>query len=214
MNNNEIEIQDITPRMFPFDDWVHEDSARHDNPVSAQQNGRMSIGGYGRVDFKNMASTTVSTSDAIAVYDESAGGYRHGYLSGLLAAWKSTTFPVYSTGWINRSDWTNVHLGSDDTKDNDSDVSHGLGADLGALDVELYVSSNGAWSTAQQIVDYQYFDYGEGVRYRGWAVWEISTDTVRVQTGKDGLHYLSDSGQHAIVNDEDWYYNVVVRKVV
>ncbi len=57
----------------------------------------------------------------------------------------------YATGWINRSDWTNVHLGTDTTKDADSNLNHALSAPLSELIVKVFVSTDGTDANSFEI---------------------------------------------------------------
>jgi hypothetical protein len=116
---------------------------------------------------------------------------------------------AYDTGWINRSDWTNVHLGSDTTKNVDSNVSHNLGANLSRLLVRCLVSSDGTDNNAFEIsFDKMYLQTSGldlGVQY-----YQIDSNDMKVQTGQDGVPYFDDSGILQQLTTQDWYYKVVV----
>jgi hypothetical protein len=182
------------------------------------------------------------------------------------------------TGWQNRSDWTNVHMGNAFTYDTKSaSGTDWLGAtisdtngqtaiciyDSGASSASgiLYfynVSSenNGVWTNNDTItqtngdtclvneitgtsknVDYNFHD-GFGVNTKpnnhslivstdgnengsfdigkngttsgsekGYTIFQIDADSVKLQTATAGLIYTTDSGAGAIIDTEDWYNN-------
>lgn len=116
----------------------------------------------------------------------------------------SWTYP-YRTGWINRSDWTNVHLGSNTTLNTDSNVTHGLNAPLPKLLVKLFVSTDGTDANSFEV------KYGEtGNTGRGFTVFAVDNNNVKIQTGTGGIDYVLDDGTCAAIDIENWYYQVVV----
>jgi hypothetical protein len=121
----------------------------------------------------------------------------------------------YDTGWINRSDWTNQHLGSDTSKNTDSNVSHGLNSNLSYITVKVLISSDGTDANAIEIPN-SFYSYADDPTYRdlGVTVYQVDNDNVLVQTGFSGLAYLDSSGGEAIVTTQDWYYKVVVFKLI
>ena len=128
-------------------------------------------------------------------------------------------FASYDTGWINRSDWTNVHMGSDDTKDNDSDVDHNLGVNQSDLGIQVLASTDGTDNNGFEInFTYALFDQavpGAVLTEAGITIFQVDADSVRIQTGADGLVFSTDaSGAGQALDTEDWYYKIkVVRKI-
>jgi hypothetical protein len=135
----------------------------------------------------------------------SAGDYIR--LKGESGAWRVQDFNInYETGWINRSDWTNVHLGSDTTKNTDSDVNHQMVSNLEDLSVQMMVSTDGT--------DNNSFNIGISGQASDKGVQPFQTDTSNItcQTGALGIFYLDSAGSGFILDTEDWYYNIVVKR--
>lgn len=114
----------------------------------------------------------------------------------------------YDTGWINRSDWTNVHLGSDTTLNTDSNVTHNLNAPLSDLLVKVFVSTDGTDANSME-VGQESGGYSAGAEY-GITVYQIDLNSVKVQTGAEGLVYNNDSGTAIAIDTENWYYKIKI----
>jgi hypothetical protein len=111
----------------------------------------------------------------------------------------------YKTGWINRSDWTNVHLGSDTTLNADSNITHNLNAPLSKLLVKLFISTDGTDANSFEVTLYG----GTAANY-GITVYEVDNNNIRVQTAAAGIIYIDDASAHQIIDTENWYYKVKV----
>ncbi len=128
----------------------------------------------------------------------------------------TTTFNVpksdYDTGWINRSDWTNVNLGTTATKNVDSNVLHNLKAKLSELNVKLMVSTDGTDANSFELKDaswnYNTTDYPN----IGWSLYQVDEDSFTVQSGQQGIAYLNATGNIVIIDTEDWYYKITVER--
>jgi hypothetical protein len=114
----------------------------------------------------------------------------------------------YDTGWINRSDWTNVHLGSNTTKNTDSNVTHNLNAPLSKLLVKVLISTDGTDANSFEVTFSTYVDSGSSSR--GITVYQVDSNTIKVQTGTNGILYAQDDGSMAGIDTEDWYYKIKV----
>ena len=111
----------------------------------------------------------------------------------------------YDTGWINRSDWTNVHMGSDTTLNTDSDVEHNLNANLSQLLVKVLISTDGT--------DGNSFEVGQGSNNNvGWTVYQVDTNNILIQTGSTGIGYqaVNPGGVSNTIDSDNWYYKIVV----
>jgi hypothetical protein len=117
----------------------------------------------------------------------------------------------YDTGWINRSDWTDVHLGSNTSKDVDSNVAHNLGAPLSDLLVKFLISPTGNDSDSFEV--YANISWS-GSQQWGWTIFQVDANTVQVQTGNAGINYLDTAGTGHVVNTDDWYYKIKVLRLV
>jgi hypothetical protein len=146
--------------------------------------------GSGNIDFSTMGLTNVTA-------------YSHGGLT-------------YDTGWINRSDWTDVHMGSNTTKDVDSNVNHGFGCNLSELEVHVLVSTDGTDANSFEVTNSNSYDEDEdslGVFsfYNvGLTIYQIDVDNIQVQTGYDGLLYQTGGAGPDLISTQDWYYKIVV----
>jgi hypothetical protein len=109
----------------------------------------------------------------------------------------------YDTGWINRSDWTNVHLGSDTTLNTDSNVTHNLNAPLASLLVQVWCSTDGTDANAFLVHDYSAGVVGAQVR-------QVDLNNIEVHTGAVGFYQSNGSGGVNTIDTEDYYYKVKV----
>jgi hypothetical protein len=125
--------------------------------------------------------------------------------------WRQFGFQAsYETGWINRSDWTNVHIGSNTTKNVDSNVTHNLDFPLSRLQVKVLVSSGATDTNSIEISNKSI--YVSGIGY-GISSYYINSDNVKMQTGTGGVAYVDDSGNPIAIDAEDWYYKIIVTLV-
>ena len=114
----------------------------------------------------------------------------------------------YDTGWINRTDWTNVHLGSNTTLNTDSNVTHNLNAPLSNLLVKVFVSTDGT--------DANSFEVGTAVfndatsRSVNFTTYQIDLNNIKIQTGLSGLYYQIDDGTIILLDNENYYYKAKV----
>jgi len=116
----------------------------------------------------------------------------------------------YDTGWINRSDWTNVHLGSNTTLNTDSNVTHNLNAPLSNLLVKLMISTDGTDANSFEIPNAPLTINAAADRQLGWVIWQMGLNDIKIQTGDYGLNYPSDAGTELRIDTENWYYKVKV----
>lgn len=110
----------------------------------------------------------------------------------------------YDTGWINRTDWTNVHLGSNTTLNTDSNVTHNLNAPLSNLLVKLFVSTDGTDANSFEVKSAQYNSAA------GMQIFAVDNNNVKIQTSANGMIYLDDAGASVVIDAENWYYKVKV----
>lgn len=106
----------------------------------------------------------------------------------------------YDTGWVSNSDWTNAEL----------TVSHNLGANLDDLIVELFLK-DGSGNILQPTA-VMYDKDNATAKQAGVSLYEVDTNTLKVQTGLDGLWYVQDSGTILDLDTETYDYKVVVYK--
>ena len=118
----------------------------------------------------------------------------------------------YDTGWINRSDWTNVHLGSTTTKNVDSNVTHNLDAKLSEVLVKVLISTDGTDDNSFEIPSHSHDSAGSSLE-TGFTVYQISANAIVVQTGEHGIDYcINSDGSTNIIDTEDYYYKIKIFK--
>lgn len=114
----------------------------------------------------------------------------------------------YSTAWINRSDWTNVHMGSNAALNTDSNVTHNLDVPLSELDVKVILSEDGTDATSFEILTVMHTNTNIGL-----TLYDVDDNNIRVQTGFSGISRINDAtGNTTIIDTEDWYYKITVER--
>ena len=113
----------------------------------------------------------------------------------------------YDTGWINRSDWTNVHLGSNTTLNTDSNVTHNLNAPLSNLLVKLFLSTDGTDANSFEVAT-NIGALSDGGSVHGVTVYQVDANNIKLQTATNGLIIVQDSGAYLTVDTENWYYKI------
>lgn len=116
----------------------------------------------------------------------------------------------YDTGWIARSDWTNVHLGSSTTKNADSNVEHNLNAPLSKLLVKVLISTDDTDANSFELAVITWIYDGAGDVSYGIQVNQVDSNNILVQTGQYGIRVLTTSGSSKLLGSDDWYYKVKV----
>jgi microcystin-dependent protein len=125
-----------------------------------------------------------------------------------------TVTEKYDTGWINRSDWTNVHLGSDTTKDTDSNVTHNLNTPLSDLLIKVLVSTDGTDANSFEVGNENRFgssSYPSSFNHN-FTIYAVDNNNVKIQTGEEGLLYYDDDGVATGIAAADIYYKIIVLK--
>jgi hypothetical protein len=123
--------------------------------------------------------------------------------------WKKDRFQAsYETNYINRSDWTNVHIGSNTSKNVDSNVNHNLGAALSNLEIIFLISTDGTDATSfRKIINY--LNAGAINQYIA-----ININEFKLQTGLSGIGYqLTDTAATVAIASQDWYYKIIVKRI-
>lgn len=125
-----------------------------------------------------------------------------------IASYEWNWLRKYTTGWINRSDWTNVHLWSNTTKNTDSNVTHNLWKDLKDLLVKVMISTDWTENNAFEVSWLSTYN-ASGQSFSTMAE-QVDDDNLIIQTWDSGLAYLSSSGAFTAIQTEDWYYKIEV----
>jgi microcystin-dependent protein len=115
--------------------------------------------------------------------------------------------PVYDSGWVANSDWTTMAVPFDY-----SSISGLAGLTIAELDVDLYISPSGENSNA--------FDFklannsGASTGPRGVTFGQTGTDEISLFTGDNGILYISSIGTAAAIDNESWYYRIIIKPKV
>jgi len=104
---------------------------------------------------------------------------------------------VGDSGWIDNTDL--------DFDNKNLDLNHKLAVNLAQLDVKIFFGSSSSGADAQQPMDVHFNDPGGSAETQGLYIYENSTNTVRVQTGNDGILVLRDVDGEAIVMPVQFY---------
>ncbi|KKL50527.1 hypothetical protein LCGC14_2304590 [marine sediment metagenome] len=167
------------------------------------------------VDDNNLIIQTGSTG---LYYIDAAGGwhavgganseYYRIVVYEMTSVYSGVAMDMYETPWINRSDWTNVHLGSNTSKNVDSNVTHNLNAPLGHLLVKVLISDDGVDANRMEIVgsEIEAADRGINIHY-------VDANNILIQTGNTGIAFIQANGTLGQIDTENWYYKIVVYKL-
>ena len=107
----------------------------------------------------------------------------------------------YDTGWVACSDWTDQHLGTA----LGGNVTHNLNAPLSDLLVRVLISTDGTDANS-----FEPRDADSNAGSRGWTLYAVDNNTLKVQTGSAGIGFYDDSGNFTTIDTDDWYYKVKV----
>ena len=118
----------------------------------------------------------------------------------------------YETSWINRSDWTNVHLGSNTTLNTDSNVAHSLGVPLSDLLVKVLISTDGTDNNSFEVGDIV-FNSSSTLQY-GITISQIDSNNIELQTAVHGIRFINADGNQDTIDIEDYYYKIVVKRII
>lgn len=121
----------------------------------------------------------------------------------------------YDTGWLLNllnggvaADWTNVHLGDDNTDPTDN-VTHNLGANLADLYVKVMLSTDGTDNNSMEVFPC----CQNGTNNCGVTVHQVSTNVIQVQTGAGGVIQVDAAGIVQVRTAIAWYYRIIVRRI-
>jgi hypothetical protein len=114
----------------------------------------------------------------------------------------------YDTGWLHiyNDDWTNVHLGSDNST-SDSNVTHNLNAPLSELLVKVLISTDGTDANSFEVTPIG--DSGN----EGLAISQVDENNITIQTGDSGFRSVNSNGLDYTLDTESWYYKIKVWKL-
>jgi len=120
----------------------------------------------------------------------------------------------YDTGWklnlLNggvSADWTNVHLGDDNTQD--SNVNHALNCGLNQLLIKLLISTDGTDTTSFELA--AYCDAGSTYGYQNIY---IDDNNIKIQTRSGGIGtIMADNGGATAITNQAYYYRIIVVKL-
>ena len=159
----------------------------------------------------NSSDVTLDSANSTAQGGARTGDETRPFAAGVLYCIKATPatnsgtpLPTYSysTGWVANSDWTDAEF----------TVTHGLNAPLSDLIVKFFISTDGTEANAFEVASTSQFwqnsaalSQNAGLQFRA-----IGANAVEIQTGADGINYVTASGLTNTIDTEAWYYKVKV----
>ena len=110
----------------------------------------------------------------------------------------------YDTGWIANSDWTNAEF----------TINHNLGDVLPGLIVKVFFSSDGTDVNAQEVksATLELSSSPAATIRAGVFILSVDDNSVKLQTGAEGVYVVGASGSFTLLDTEAWYYRVLVYK--
>ncbi len=117
----------------------------------------------------------------------------------------------YETPWINRSEWRNVHLGTNETKNLDSNIEHNLNTPLYDLLVKILVNSSATDNNSFEVP----LCAAISTTSTAWGLTciQMSLNLLKIQTGEYGILYIQDDGSYDSLYDADWFYKVKIHRL-
>jgi hypothetical protein len=109
----------------------------------------------------------------------------------------------FDTGWISNSDWTAAEF----------TVAHNLGAALPEVIVNFYVSTDGTDANAREYAEISYDAAVAAAEVYGIVIEPVDGNTIKLNTGTDGLGILNVDGTFGVLDNDDWYYRVVIYRL-
>lgn len=113
---------------------------------------------------------------------------------------KDLLIQTFSTGWVANSDWTNAEL----------TATHNFATNLSDLIVKFFISSDGTEANA---LECSYALNEAGSRILGFAIYQVNTNGIKIQTASDGIGIVDDDGSITQIDTESWYYKIKVYKI-
>ena len=120
----------------------------------------------------------------------------------------------FDSGWIPRSDWTNVHLGNGAAKNVDSLMVHGLNLPMAYLHVRVLVDADGTDGAANEMLAGSRDQAVASDESIGLRASQNGPDAVELQTGVQGMFRLDSAGLVSLMDTEDWFYRVIITELI
>ena len=155
----------------------------------------------------------VTNADGTITFINSDSYYYRIVVYEMTSVYSGVHMEMYETPWINRSDWTNVHMGSTITKNVDSNVVHNLNAPLSDLLVKILISTDGTDDNSFEAKYVNVVPANASDITFGILLSQVDSDTLLLQTGTIGIQTLAVNGEYIAINNEDWYYKIKVYKL-
>jgi hypothetical protein len=120
----------------------------------------------------------------------------------------------YDTGWINRSDWSDVQMGSVTIKNTNSNVNHKLKTNLSDLLVRVLISTDGTDANSFEVLNsWRRWSTDADVHF-GCQPRQVDKDNIIIHTGTSGFRYIKTADGNSIsIGSSDWYYKIKVYKI-
>jgi len=107
----------------------------------------------------------------------------------------------YETGMTNISDWTNAELSA----------SHNMNVNIDKIEARLIISTDSDIANGRETGLCVTVLATDDKRF-GTILFQDDTDTIHIQTGVDGVFYLEDDGTGQVIDNENYYYNLLIKR--
>ena len=103
-----------------------------------------------------------------------------------------------------------VNEGSGHTINKDTNCFHNIGKDIIDLDYRFIISTDGTYNNS--------FSTGQSIsapaNVYGVNIFQIDTNNLKFQTGSNGMIEMSDAGAAGAINTDDYYYEIIVQRII
>ena len=164
-----------------------------------------------RVSYDNLsgsftvgATVTGGTSGATGIIDADTGS---------ILTLREINGLMFSDGEQLTDDSTGVTADVNGSPKNvDSNIYHGFDTNQENLNIILMYNTTASDTGCQILGEYSFSSSGS-FGY-GYNLNQIDSNNVKLQTGKSGFDALDDTGSRLLIDTEDWYYKIIVTKLV
>lgn len=125
-----------------------------------------------------------------------------------LTNYYETGFLLNELGGSSVADWSNVLLG--DSSTSNSDITHNLGCNINQLSIKLLISTSSTFTGSFELNP---MSRSNGTP-SGYTVFQVSTNSIRIHTGSEGIRFISTSGLDVLLTNQSYYYHVSVIKQI
>lgn len=94
-------------------------------------------------------------------------------------------------------------------KNADTDVHHMLGKNIRELNIKWFMSADGTENNSYEIKPVE-----TGNSATGWIIYQTDTNSFELQSGTNGINFLNANGTNAILDVEDEFYQIEIKRLI